>query len=449
MNVSPKVKVDGKKIAELKRQKFLLKQQKKNEQQQNKKKEDEWFNRHSAFITRIDFLEAKKLKLFSKLQKSNLQETSSRKRPRVGAEESSSDVCERQSAYTITSTDKDNSLDLEIDPDLLSKLEYLSPYFDLKDTNETSFMGTKHMQNIHSCDATRYFMAEGTETVRMLLEQSSIRASGDEDHKDKLSGIKIHSIFTKPAPFLDDPVNLRKTLCDSYHDAFDFSDSRPVKENKSLPFQVIVGTEKAMTEIVGFPVARGAIACGIVPQYDEPWLVNFLRKKYQRQQQQDSDYSSCSIRILALENICDTANLGSLIRSAAAFGIDAVILSDDSCDVWYRRCVRVSMGHVLTVPSVRVASLSSTLLKLRDHFQIKSYAAVIDHAADMILEETKKKGVSKNWCCVLGNEGNGLTKEMARSCDHTIRIQMDGITDSLSIGVAGGILLHGMKEREE
>jgi tRNA G18 (ribose-2'-O)-methylase SpoU len=444
MNVAPKV--DGKKIAELKRQKFLLKQQKKNEQQQNKKKDDEWFNRHSAFITRIDFLEAKKLKLFSKLQNANLQETTSRKRPRVEAEESSSDVCEHKS---VTSTDKDKSLDLEIDPELLSKLEYLSPYFDLKDSNETSFMGTKHMQNINSCDATRYFIAEGTETVRMLLEQSSIRASGDGNHNDKLSGIKIHSIFTKPAPFLDDPVNLRKTLCDSYHDAFNFSGSTDAKEYKSLPFQVVVGTEKAMTEIVGFPVARGAMACGIVPQYDEPWLVNFLRKKYQRQQQQGSDYSSCSIRILALENICDTANLGSLIRSAAAFGIDAVILSDDSCDVWYRRCVRVSMGHVLTVPSVRVASLSSTLLKLRDHFQIKSYAAVIDLAADMILEETKKKGVSKNWCCVLGNEGNGLTKQMAGSCDHTIRIQMDGITDSLSIGVAGGILLHGMKEREE
>jgi len=449
MNESPKVKVDGKKLAELRRRKFLLKQKKKNEQQQNKKEDDEWFKRHSAFITRIDYVEAKKLKLFSKLQKSNLQGKSSRKRPRVEAEKSSSDVCEHKSACTITGTTEDNILDLNVDPELLSKLEYLCPYFDLKNTNETSPMGNKQMQNINSHDASRYFIAEGTETVKMLLEQSSIRSSGNCNENNKLSEIKIHSILTKPAAFLDDPVNLRKTLCDYYHDAFNFSSSRDAKGSKSLPFQVVVGTEKAMTEIVGFPVARGAMACGIVPQYDERWLVNFLRNKFQRQQQQGSDYSSCSIRILALENICDTANLGSLVRSAAAFGIDAVILSDDSCDVWYRRSVRVSMGHVLTVPSIRVASLSSTLLKLRELFQIKSYAAVIDHAADMILEETKRKGVSKNWCCVLGNEGNGLTKQMVKSCDHTIRIQMDGITDSLSIGVAGGILLHGMKEREE
>ena len=104
MNESPKVKVDGKKLAELRRRKFLLNQQKKNEQQQNKEKDDEWFKRHSAFITQIDFVEAKKLKLFSKLQKLNLQGKSSRKRPRVEAEKSSSDVCEHESACTITGT---------------------------------------------------------------------------------------------------------------------------------------------------------------------------------------------------------------------------------------------------------------------------------------------------------------------------------------------------------
>lgn len=442
-------KVDGKKIAEQKRQKFLLKQQKKMEQQQSKTEDDEWFKRYGTCITRIDVMDAKNFKKFSARKNGMRSRASttctcidSRKRPRTAE------------AGLSSGHDDDTTMDLELemDPNLLSKLEYIQPYMDLKDANETSSVLT-NSEEIHASNGTRYFIAEGTETVRMLLEQSAVDTNDADTSSSERDGdnsnrkrIKIHSILTKPSPFLEEPVNLRKTLCESYQSVFDKrGDSNNSDASSTLPFQVIVGSEKAMTEIVGFPVARGAMACGIVPHYDEQWLMNHLRTKQKQQLHVDSD---SSIRILALENICDTANLGSLIRTSAAFGIHVVILSDDSCDAWYRRCVRVSMGHVLTVPSVRVANLSFTLNAMRREFNIKSYAAVINHDADTVLEQTEKGGISMNWCCVLGNEGNGLTEQMARSCDHTIRIQMDGIIDSLSVGVAGGILLHGMKERE-
>lgn len=57
-----------------------------------------------------------------------------------------------------------------------------------------------------------------------------------------------------------------------------------------------------------------------------------------------------SWRVLAIDTTYDTANLGGMIRSASAFGVDALLLSDDSCDAWYRRSVRVSMGHIFRVP---------------------------------------------------------------------------------------------------
>ena len=59
------------------------------------------------------------------------------------------------------------------------------------------------------------------------------------------------------------------------------------------------------------------------------------------------------MRLLAIDRTGDAANLGGMVRSASAFGADAVLLSHDSCDPWYRRAVRVSMGHVCRVPVVR------------------------------------------------------------------------------------------------
>jgi len=150
----------------------------------------------------------------------------------------------------------------------------------------------------------------------------------------------------------------------------------------------------------------------------------------------------------AVDRIADTSNLGSLIRSSAAFGIVVVILSEDSCDAWYRRCVRVSMGHVLSVPSVRVLNLASTLVALKEKFGVASYAAVIDKENSELLEEIQKGDIEARWSCVVGNEANGISSEVLNVCKSRIRIDIMNSVDSLSVGVAGGILLHGMAERE-
>ena len=73
-----------------------------------------------------------------------------------------------------------------------------------------------------------------------------------------------------------------------------------------------------------------------------------------------------SWRVLAIDTTYDAANLGGMIRSASAFGVDALLLSDDSCDAWYRRSVRVSMGHIFRVPVVRCVDLAATLRELQE-----------------------------------------------------------------------------------
>jgi tRNA G18 (ribose-2'-O)-methylase SpoU len=193
-----------------------------------------------------------------------------------------------------------------------------------------------------------------------------------------------------------------------------------------------------MSKVAGFPISRGALACGVVPDdRDEEWLDGFIQN------------TPSTLRLLALDGICDTANLGSMIRTASAFGIHAIILSEDSCDAWYRRSIRVSMGHLFLIPIVRVKNLAAFLAKwsFNKSKRFTSYAAVVQ-GEELILDRVPRGDIPSAWCCVMGNEGNGIKKKVLKSCTHRIRIDMVDGVDSLSVPIACGILLHGLRERE-
>jgi tRNA G18 (ribose-2'-O)-methylase SpoU len=97
---------------------------------------------------------------------------------------------------------------------------------------------------------------------------------------------------------------------------------------------------------------------------------------------------------------------------------------------------------------VRVNNLAAELKKWsRDEFKITSYAAVID--TDNLLTGLRRGGVPSSWCCVMGNEGSGISSAVADACTQRIRIDMVKGVDSLSVPIACGILLHGLKEREQ
>ena len=285
-----------------------------------------------------------------------------------------------------------------------SLTEHLIPYFDLKVQN----------QSLNQICRDR-FIAEGAETVRLLLRQIGKR------RENGLSHVIILSILVKPGTFFGDPVNLLKefSVC-----------------NVHLKPKVFLADDKVFSEIAGFPVARGAMACGIPLRVDEHMLLETLTPNISE------------LRILALDGIANMANMGSIIRCAAAFGIHAMVLSKDCCDPWYRRSVRVSMGYISKVPIMRLQGddMKSVIRKFREK-GIVSYAAVID--ADLLLENLNKGDVAKSWCCVLGNEANGITLEVLGECSHRLRIGMTEGVDSLSVSVAAGILLHGLVEKTQ
>jgi tRNA G18 (ribose-2'-O)-methylase SpoU len=345
-----------------------------------------------------------------------------RQQQEVEKEKSRASWIQANSAFSSLVTDQEIDSIRSSNIENASKLEpLLTPYFDIQDKPKKEV--TKHPS------AERLFIAEGTETIRILIQQSTIAG------RFGLEPIQLKSIFLKPSLLFEPPVDLVKDVKAAA------ARINRGKEIFSPGFHVLVGSESALTKVAGFPVSRGALACGVVPSdRNENWLDSFLKRSL-------CGKGSKNVRLLALDGICDTANLGSMVRCASAFGIDAIVLSHDTCDCWYRRAIRVSMGHIFKVPVVRVGNLAAEIQKWSsDDFKIKSYAAVLD--TDDLLEDIARGGVPPSWCCVMGNESKGISPAVAKACTQRIRIDIVNGVDSLSVPIACGVLLHGLKERE-
>lgn len=144
--------------------------------------------------------------------------------------------------------------------------------------------------------------------------------------------------------------------------------------------------------------------------------------------------------ILALESIQDPTNLGTILRSAEAFGVENIVLSEDCCDIYSPKVVRGSMGAIFRTNFEIVSSLCSFI----NEFNCvgASYAAILDDEAKK-LSETK---FDKPCCVVIGNEGNGLSTDTINACSNKIFIDMKGQAESLNASVAASIILWEMSK---
>ena len=148
-------------------------------------------------------------------------------------------------------------------------------------------------------------------------------------------------------------------------------------------------------------------------------------------------------RIVVLEDVENPTNIGAIIRSAAALGIDAVILSPACVDPLYRRAMRVSVGTALIVPWAYVCDTEKewkekgiSLLK-EEGFATVAMALREDNVT-IDNPELKKKD---KLAIVMGNEGNGLCDETIDICDYVAKIPMMNGVDSLNVAVASGLAM--------
>lgn len=208
-----------------------------------------------------------------------------------------------------------------------------------------------------------------------------------------------------------EPVSL---LCESKHivgDAKEIVDKYP-----NIP--VYTGERELLSSLTGYTLTRGVLCAMRRPEQPSPeGMLKDAR------------------RVCVIYDICDTTNIGSIFRSAAALGYDAVVLSSESCDPFNRRSIRVSMGTVFQIPWCFVSDVVGVLK--RNSFRTVS-TALTDNS--VFLQDFTVSNDEK-YAIILGSEGHGLPESVIDSTDVVVKIPMFHGVDSLNVGAAAAIIL--------
>lgn len=140
--------------------------------------------------------------------------------------------------------------------------------------------------------------------------------------------------------------------------------------------------------------------------------------------------------VVLLESVRDPSNVGAIIRSAAALGVDRLILSEDCADIYNAKAVRASMGTLFGQRIDRVGDLPGVIAQLRERGR-RVFAAALDRDAWRLGDFSLRQGD----CVVIGNEGHGLSAEVLVAADHRVFIPMSARAESLNAAVAASILM--------
>lgn len=140
-------------------------------------------------------------------------------------------------------------------------------------------------------------------------------------------------------------------------------------------------------------------------------------------------------KILILDGIQDPGNLGTIIRSAVAFNVDTIVLSNDTVDVYNSKVIRASQGLIFHI-NIIVCDIIEVINKLKnENYEIMG--TKVTHGKSLKTIEKKKK-----FAIIMGNEGSGVREEVLDLCDQYLYIDMNHNCESLNVGVATSIILY-------
>ena len=145
-------------------------------------------------------------------------------------------------------------------------------------------------------------------------------------------------------------------------------------------------------------------------------------------------------KVLVLDDIQDPGNLGTIIRSAVAFNIDTIVLSNDTVDLYNPKVVRASQGMLFHVNIIKKDLLSFIEeIKKKDY---KIYATYVNGGKNL-----KTVEINKKFAIIMGNEGAGVSKDLLALADEYLYIEMNPLCESLNVGVATSIILYELNVR--
>lgn len=180
------------------------------------------------------------------------------------------------------------------------------------------------------------------------------------------------------------------------------------------------------------------------------WISDAVEQKIRQSQTPQGVYAVCRMldnpvnpakmevngTLLGLWNLQDPGNVGTMIRTADAMGVDGVVLSRDCCDLYNLKTLRAAMGSLFRMPLL-VTDMAEFLEQYRG--EVTGFAAVVTGGEDLTGVTFPGKSM-----IVIGNEGNGLSAEQADACDRKVTIPMRGNAESLNAAMAATILLWEM-----
>ena len=198
---------------------------------------------------------------------------------------------------------------------------------------------------------------------------------------------------------------------------------------------IFLASVSQFRELTGYEVVRGALACFERPA---PLAVD--------------DVIAGARRIAILEDVTNYANMGAIFRSAAALGMDGVLVTPACHDPYYRRCARVSMGAVFQVPWARIETADAAAESGRPSGSHDWAPSLVPHLREagfvtvaMALREDSiglrdpRLAAAEKLAIVLGTEGDGLLDSTIEACDHTVLVPMAHQVDSLNVAAAAAI----------
>lgn len=179
-------------------------------------------------------------------------------------------------------------------------------------------------------------------------------------------------------------------------------------------------SDKIFGEISETVTPQGIMAIVRQPKYDFDDIIN-----------------KDNATLLFLDNLRDPGNLGTIIRTAEGAGIDGVVLSKESVDIYNPKVIRSTMGAIYRVPFIYEDNLAT---KLREKYKVNGfelYAAHLEGASEYTkVEYPRKTGI------IIGNEANGVSKEVVDVSDCMIKIPMEGQVESLNAAISAALIIY-------
>lgn len=209
-------------------------------------------------------------------------------------------------------------------------------------------------------------------------------------------------------------------LCENRHITGDAS--QIIDKCRDIP--VYTGSRELLATLTGYTLTRGVLCAMKRPSY--PSVENICNG---------------AERIAVIDSVTDTTNIGAIFRSAAALGIDGVLLTPTSCDPLNRRAVRVSMGSVFLVPW---AWLDRPISGLKD-LGFKTVALALTDKSVSIDDPVLNK--EPKLALIFGTEGDGLAKEVISNADYTAKIPMSHGVDSLNVAAASAVAFWQLRKK--